>query len=386
MPVVNVNIQPAIISWALSQSDEVKLGDKLMKNIREWLDGSKIPTFNQIEDFSRKSNIPIGYFFLQNPPVEEVKLLEFRTIDSTELANPSRDIIDTIREMESIQDWMKQYREDTGFEELSIVGCLKNQTDVNRIVEKIRYDLDLPLDWNSNCRNMSEAFAYTRDLLEKCGVLVMLNGVVGKNTHRSLSIDEFRAFALVDEWAPLIFINSADSQGGKLFSLYHELVHIWLGIDDLYNDRKHNSSVKPLEVLCNAVACELIVPENMFLEIWSKCNDFEIDEKIAYIAKNFKCSDSVIARKALDHKLIDQMQYMQIVNDAIDAYREMKERKETNGGNYYNTMGTRLDSVFVRAMCESIQMGRTSYTEAYRLTNTSRKTFPKIAESKGGVV
>ena len=51
MPTVNVNVQPAIISWALSQTSEEKLGTKLMENIKQWLAGTKRPTFNQIEDF-----------------------------------------------------------------------------------------------------------------------------------------------------------------------------------------------------------------------------------------------------------------------------------------------------------------------------------------------
>ncbi len=82
MPTVNVNICPEIINWALSQTQEDKLGDKLMNNIAKWLDGTKKPTFNQIEDFSKKTNIPLGYFFLQTPPVEQIDLLEYRTVDS----------------------------------------------------------------------------------------------------------------------------------------------------------------------------------------------------------------------------------------------------------------------------------------------------------------
>ena len=106
MPAINVNIQPEVIHWALSQTQESKLGDKLMKNIKHWLDGTKTPTFNQIEDFSKKSNIPLGYFFLQTPPKEYIPLLEYRTVDSIQSANPSRNLIDTIHEMEAVQDWI----------------------------------------------------------------------------------------------------------------------------------------------------------------------------------------------------------------------------------------------------------------------------------------
>lgn len=386
MPTVNVNVQPAIISWAMSQTDEGQLGTKLLDNIKQWLEGTKTPTFNQIEDFSKKANIPLGYFFLQTPPAEKLELLEYRTIDSAELANPSRDLIDTINEMERVQEWMREYRQDTGFDVLHLVGSLKDLTDSKQIAERIREDLDLEIEWFSRCKDMAESFSYIRGQLEESGLVVMLNGIVGKNTHRALSIEEFRAFAMVDEWAPLIFINSADSQGAKLFSLFHEIAHIWIGADDLYNDRRSSSNVKAIEILCNAVASELMVPFDIFVDKWNSALEHNKQETIKALAKEFRCSESVIARKALDTNKINKKMYDDIVSDAIEAYRIMKENRGSGRGNYYNTAKTRLDGNFVRAICESIAAGRTTFTEAYRLTNTSRKTFSEVAMRLGGVI
>jgi len=386
MPTVNVNIKPEIISWAMRQADESQLGTKLMDNIVQWLAGTKTPTFNQIEDFSRKANIPLGYFFLQTPPAEKIELLEYRTIDSIELANPSRNLIDTINEMERVQDWMKTYRQDMGFGMLYFVGSMKRLNDAIFIANQIRKDLDLDVEWYSKCKSMSESFNYIRGQLDENGVMVMLNGTVGKNTHRALSVDEFRAFAMVDEWVPLIFINNADSQGAKLFSLFHEIAHIWLGEDDLYNDRGNGKDVKPLEVLCNAVASELLVPRAKFIEKWKSIVANDEKEKITSLARFFKCSESVVARKAMDTNKIKKELYDEIVRDAIDTYRLMKENKESSGGDYYNTVKARLDGSFVRALCESIASGRTTFSEAYRLTNTSRKTFSEIAKRLGGII
>ena len=386
MSTVNVNVQPTIISWALSQTDEGKLGAKLLKNIKQWLEGTKTPTFKQIEDFSRKANIPLGYFFLQTPTDEKIELLEYRTIDSVELAKPSRDLIDTINEMERVQDWMREYRQDTGFDVLPLVGSLKELTESKQIAERIREDLGLEIDWFSNCKSMTDSFDFIRGRLENNGVVVMLNGIVGKNNHRTLSVDEFRAFAMVDEWAPLIFINSVDSQGAKIFSLFHEIAHIWIGVNDLYNDRRNSASVKPLETLCNAVASELLVPVELFEDKWINCDEQGEKERIRLLAKIFRCGEIVIARKALDANRINKEMYDEIVIEVIEAYRITKENKETNGGNYYNTVKTRLDGNFVRAICESIATGRTTFTEAYRLTNTSRKTFPEVTMRLGGVI
>ncbi len=241
MPTVNVKIQPAIINWALSQTSEEKLGVKLMGSIKHWLDGTKSPTFSQIEDFSKKSHIPLGYFFLQTPPVEQIGLLEYRTLNSVELANPSRNLIDIIREMEAIQDWMIDYRKEMNYDTSFVVNSLNGETNIVTIADRVRKDLGLSIEWYRECGNSSEAFNKLRELLENCGVIVMMSGIVGKNTHRALDINEFRAFAMVNDRAPLIFINGADSFAGRLFSLLHETVHVWLGENDLYNDRRYST-------------------------------------------------------------------------------------------------------------------------------------------------
>ena len=386
MPTVNVNIQPAIISWALSQTSEEKLGTKLVDNIKHWLDGTKSPTFNQIEDFSKKSHIPLGYFFLQTSPIEQISLLKYRTLDSIQLTNPSRNLIDTIHDMEAVQEWMVNYRKEWNYDTISIVGSLKGITDISVIADTIRKDLGLNIEWYKDCGNPSEAFNKVRGLLEECGIVVMMNGIVGKNTHRALDVNEFRAFAMVNEWAPLIFINGADSAGGRLFSLFHELVHLWIGENDLYNDTKYSANgIKPIEVTCNAVAGALMVPKTVFLEKWNNNTNDDIHEKIKELARMFRCSSSVIARRALDNKKIDQNVYNMVIADAIEAYIQTKQEK-SSGGDYYRVARSKLDGVFVRALCESVNSGRTSFTEAYRLTNTTSKTFSEVASGLGGVL
>jgi len=386
MPAINVKIQPEIISWALNRTKEEKLGNKLMKNIEQWLAGTKNPTFSQIEDFSRRSNIPLGYFFLQTPPKEHIRLLEYRTIDSIKSAEPSRDLIDTIYEMESIQQWMSTYRKELGYEPNAYIGCIKNDTEAYVIAEKIRKDLGIEKEWYKECNNIPGAFHKIRGLLSECGIIVMMNGVVGKNTHRALDLEEFRAFAMIDDFAPLIFINGADSWGGRLFSMFHEAVHIWLGRDDFYNDRRNsNKIVNIVEVICNAAAGELMVPDSIFLKKWAENQQENRGKKIKELAKSFRCSESVIARKALNHKMINKKMYEEIVSEAIEAFNRVREEKEA-GGNYYSTAQSRLDNVFVRALCESINSGRTSYTEAYRLTNTTGRTFSEVVSRLGGVL
>lgn len=282
---------------------------------------------------------------------------------------------------------MTSYRKDLGFDTLSVVGSLKHCTDVEFIASKMREDLNLNKNWYESVSSVREAFNCVRKKLEENCIIVMMNGIVGNNTHRVLNADEFRAFTLVNEWAPLIFINTADSLNARLFSLLHEAAHIWLGANDLYNDRYSSAEkVSSVEKICNVAAGELLVPTDDFLMKWNFLIETEdVNEVINELSRKFNCSEIVIARKALDNHKIDRDLYNKISQNIILYYRNSQEKKEAAGGNYYHTMNSRLDGVFVKALCESIKMGRTSYTEAYRLTNTSRRTFPKVVQSLGGL-
>lgn len=384
MTSVTVSVQPDIIRWALRQSHGKKLNENLQKHVEEWLAGIKNPTLRQLEDFSKAVNIPFGYFFLKTPPEEEVKLIEFRTVDSIQLENPSRELIDTVYSMETIQNWMRSYRQDLGYDRISVAGSLKGRDiSVIQIADTICMDLNIDRDLFRQYNHSAELFRLLREKLEENGVVVMMNGIVGNNTHRKLNIKEFRAFAMMDEWAPLIFINSTDSKNAQLFSLLHEIVHIWLGENDFYNSDAYEYHFKRnTEKICNAVSAEILVPDRWFNEKWNM--DTSALRNIETLSDAFHCSQVVIARKAMDHKYIVKTEYESIVARCEEYYKKANENRKKSGGDYYRTMGSRLDKTFVRALCESVNIGRTSFTEACRLTGTTLKTFKEIARQMDG--
>ena len=147
MPGVSVNVQPAILDWAMQKAQMGSASSSVIDMIAKWISGEKTPTFNQIEDVSRKISIPFGYFFLDEPPVEECKIVDFRTIDSISVHNPSRNLIDTVDLMSSVQEWMAEYNKDNGASKYAFVGGAKISDGVVFTADVIRQELGLSPNW-----------------------------------------------------------------------------------------------------------------------------------------------------------------------------------------------------------------------------------------------
>lgn len=384
---VKVNVSQDVLSWIMAQIDLETISAQVKENLLNWYSGTKQPTYNQIEVASKSTGIPFGYFFLKTPPEEDLSLLNYRTVDSIELAKPSRELVDTIHYMEEIQDWAKTDALANGGYKLNFVGYNSKDTNVKKIASDIRTVLKLQENWFAKLKYNEEPFNFIRNAISNAGVIVMLSGIVRNNTRRTLSINEFRAFALVDDIAPVIFINSNDSKGAKLFSLLHEFVHICIGENSFFNGDINNGKVSRIEQICNAVAAEILVPNDIFKIKWDENFDQNKENTINVLSKFFKCGETVIARRALDNRFINEKLYYKVADQAKENFAAFKRKqKENPGGNYYNNMSSRIDHVFFNKLLSSVFEGRTQYSEAFKLTNTNRASFSEMVIRAGGVI
>ena len=386
---VTVNVAKPILQWILNNVQLDTLPPQVAKHLITWNSGEKEPTYNQIEKVSQSTGIPLGYFFLQTPPEEDIPLLEFRTLNSQTYDNPSRELIDTVHDMDQVQEWTRNHMKSEGDAPLGFIGMLKSGMIARDAASDIRKLLGIQENWYAQRKSASDSIRFLRSLISDLGVLVMMSGIVGNNTHRPLNISEFRAFAIVDEYAPLIFLNSNDSVNGRLFSLLHEFIHICLGEDDLFNDRDSTAfGIRHVETFCNAVTAELLVPMSCFVESWnSYINEYDEGQTIDILAKEYRCGMTVIARRALDAGFISAAVYQQIAKLAIKLYndKKKKDKEEGNGGgDFYRTASSRIDGRFFEMLSNSVAAGRTLYSETFRLTNTNRSTFFKLADTKMG--
>lgn len=379
----DVEISTNILDWVLSILNPSETNPQVFEILVAWQKGEKTPTYNKVLEISRATGIPLGYFFLQKPPQEDLSLVNYRTVKSIELKQPSQALKTTLLDMELVQDWLSNQLIKDGSDKNDYVKSLNEHTDIITLSQIVRKKLSIDIEWFKSCTNAEDSFKFLRQAISDSGVIVMVNGIVRNNTSKNLSIDEFRAFALIDDYAPLIFINTNDSINGKLFSLLHEYVHIGLGENSLYNDRcSCHNEVGKTEQICNAVAAEILVPQEIFNNQWNSLKaDEDIEKTINKLARYFKCGVVVVARKALENSYINKDQYSLIANNAVQNFK----KKKSKGGNFYRSLNSKIDTNFLNYLINSVEKGNTLYTEAFRLTNTNSKTFNNLkTQLEGG--
>ncbi|WP_283112242.1 ImmA/IrrE family metallo-endopeptidase [Lactobacillus gallinarum] len=374
-----------VLKWVLETSNDF-LSDKWKNKINIWLTGKKQPTIVQIRDLSKASHISFGDFFLDTPPKSTLLLLNYRTINNSKVINPSRDLLDVINQMELKADWLQDYYRSEGLDKLSFVGQgrIENNLSVEEKAKKILAYFDLVPGWNMKEKN---AFNFLKNKLGNARIAVILGSHVGRQNQRTLNIEEFRAFVLVNAYAPLIFINTRDNQNARLFSLVHELVHIWMGDTELFNNNFSSSPqyLKPTsEQEINKIVEQILFPKDIFIKIWGNISSNDTDVEHVYgVAKKFHTSPIAAAIAAKRYRLIDQKTIIQIKKETAKntEKRREKQKKSKSRPPYYDLVWSNLDPNFARSVINSTESGQSSYTEAFSLLGVSgNKGYQEIKD------
>lgn len=371
-----VAINPEIIKWGMERSGLTAdiLRDNFPK-INAWLQKDSFPTFNQLENLAKKVKVPIGYFFLYKPPEEKLPLPFYRTFKTNYPRKTSPELIDTLYAMQRRQLWLREYLIDNGYDKLSCVGVAKKTDEVKNIAADIRKYLDLPEGWAQHHPTWGSAL---RDLYihtDEAGINVVANGIVGNNTHRRLDPREFRGFVIVDEYAPILFVNNADGKAAQMFTIVHELAHIWFGAGAIFDLEQLQPADNDIEIACNRVAAEFLVPANSLLKTWNTLKDK--NDVFQLMASEYKVSEIVIARRLLDLRLISRDVFFEF----YETYQIGAEEraKKASGGNYFNNQGLRVGHNFMKAVVQAVGEGSLLHIDAFRLTGLYGKTFDSYA-------
>lgn len=367
------NINKDIIEWAIIRNgNNLKEFYALNPTVESWTKGEKFPTVKQLENFTHKVHVPFGYMFLQAPPKESLPLPFFRTnISHTDNVQVSLNVFHTIQIIQDRQNWLTEYLDELGFPNLEFVGKYNLNNNYFEIVNDIRNKLNLELGWAKNYKNWEEALDHLTNKIEEIGIIITFNGVVGTNTRRVIDVNECRGFVLVNEKAPFLFVNSTDAKAAQMFTIIHELAHVWLGKSAGFDNAKLQPANNPLEILCDKIAAEFLVPEIYFLEKWKTSQDF------TYLSKIFKVSPIVISRRALDLQLIKFQEFISFYNNYMAEFK-LKKNKQKSGGDFYATTKKRTSLRFAAFVNNAVKDNKLLYRDAYKLTNMKGETYNKF--------
>ena len=378
---VRVAVPGELLAWASERSGlpSEKLAAKFPK-LDSWVGGDVDPTLKQLESFAKATYTPVGYFFLTAPPEELLPVQDFRTRGSQTVGNASPNLLDTIYECEARQEWYRDFAVANGEEAVAVVGSKSVDDDPAAVGAEMRGALSY--EPGSRGPSWSDAFRRLSEHAEELGVLVMTSGIVGSNTHRALDPDEFGGFALVDTFAPVVFVNGTDTKAAQIFTLAHELAHVWHGGSALDDAQPGTTSSQAIEQWCNAVAGEMLVPGSSVAT--RTLGSLDADELDA-LAAEFRVSTLVVLRRLFDLGRVSQQAYWGRYEAERTRLAELAAGgARSGGGNFYNTQPVRTSKRFARALIADTLEGRTLYRDAFRMLGFKKEsTFTELARTMG---
>lgn len=376
-----VAVSPRMLRWARERSgvDWAELVVRFPR-LPEWEREERQPTLKQLEGYARATFTPIGYLFLSEPIPEPVPIPDFRTMGDRVVGRPTPNLLDTIYLCQQRQEWYREHAREQGFSPLPFVGSLNLETSIEEAANRIRSWLHFDVEARTECRTWEEALRQFIAQADDAGVMVMCSGVVGSNNRRGLDPDEFRGFALVDDLAPLVFVNGADTKAAQMFTLAHELAHLWIGQTALSDASAPEARGNAVEQWCNRVAAELLVPMVVLQPALARLVD--VDTAMRQLPRQFKVSTLVILRRLFDAHRIARDEYWRRYH--VELERLMALQRASEGGNFYLSQAARVSKRFARELVTSTLEGRTLYRDALRLVGIAKvDTLHNLGRSVG---
>ena len=379
---IRAPVNPELLRWARERAGvSLEALTAKFKKLPEWEDGQVQPTLKQAEAFARAVHVPVGYLFLSEPPEESVPIPDFRTFAGHAVTRPSPNLLDTIYACQERQSWYRDFARVIGEPDLGFVGSASATKSPVTVAARIRETLGFNLAARRECSTWTDALRLFIRQADEVGVLVMVSGIVMSNTSRRLDPSEFRGFALCDPLAPLIFVNGKDTKAAQMFTLAHELAHVWLGASALSNlGAAPKDGFRSEEVWCNAVAAELLVPLEA-LQSDLRRNE-PLADALSRLARTFKVSTLVILRRLLDAGWLTRERF-----DAAWRQENVRLRKLVqvgSGGDFNRTTVARVGRRFARALVVSTLEGQTLYRDAFRMLGVRKtETFNNLGREAG---
>ncbi|WP_373033284.1 ImmA/IrrE family metallo-endopeptidase [Sulfurovum sp.] len=382
------NINPLLLIWAreISRMDMHYAAKKLgvtEDKLKSWEFGEEQPTVKQLRNAANCYKVNFGAFFLPQPPESfKAPVKDFRRHHGTTFDDIDPEIYIDLRSNLNVREIAIELEEELGEKTRTFQLECNINDDPIYVAKRIRKELDISFAKQKKFRESRIAFNAWRDAITDYGVLVLQS--------TKISLNEMRAYSVYFERKPLIVVNRKDPYSARTFSLLHEFTHLLLrssGLCDFHANTKMPAHEQKLEIFCNKVAAQVLVPDEYLLsypaiqvtekESWS-------DQTLASISRDFGVSREVVLRKLLDYDLTTQAFY----GENRERYKqEAIESKKRNKGGFVppsvdvvSAKGKQFVSLVIDAMHSSL----ITPSDASDYLGVKEKHFRKIEISLEG--
>ena len=381
---VKALITPEVLKWAREKRIklEIDYAAKRLKiepeTLETWENGTERPTFAQLKKIAKLYKTHLSIFYLSEPPTDFQPLTDYRVlpkqepkIEEQQIYRLNANIIEVFERRETLIELYELLEEPPPEVTLSV----NKHEDPGQAAQKITEFLEFNKTQLQRANDPYAALKFWKQTVEAKGILVCQTSV---NTHLSVELETVRGFCIAQNPFPVIVVNPKDSPYGRIFTLIHELVHIALGESGIQNtnfEEANSPNLDPIEVFCNQVAAEVLVPENELLEI---INLGTLQEDLPGTSKFFHVSPEVIMRRLLTLGIISRRNYQTYRNRQLAKHRDAPGR---SGGAapYHNRLLNTSGEHFARTAFTAYYEQKITRAElASVLTNCDTKHLAKI--------
>ena len=384
-------VTPLMMKWArerarLDVETAAKKIGRQAEEIQQWEDGTLQPTMAQARKASEVYKRSLAVFYLPAPPKDFDTLQDFRLFPAGETGDYTPELALLIRRMQARQEWIREHLLSEQREKLPFVGMATIRTPEDEVARSVRETLSISIQEQIQCKTTRDALNLWIDKAEQAGIFVCREGGV--------AAEEARGLLLADDFAPFVFINSKDSISARLFTLVHELVHLWINQPGLSNLRESARRIKgataEIESYCNRTAARTLVDEAEFSRLWrTRDQSADSDEQIRVIADHFKVSELVIARRLLDRGTLRLGEYLELQSRYRErwfqhAEREKQRRKDTPGAPSFYLLKLHANGrSFTQTVLAATSTGAVMLRDACALLGVKVGRLSKLAKEAG---
>lgn len=384
-------VTPAVLSWAretagLSVEEAAKKLKRSTADVVAWESGQSRPSVAQARKASEAYRRPLAVFYLPDPPEDFDTLRDYRSLPLDEVRAYGPKLMLLMRTALEHQQWTKDFLLDEGAENLSFVGSANVHDSPVDVANNILNTLGIESDEQCRCRTRADALLMWLRKAERAGIFVFREGKV--------DLRECRGFVVSDEIAPFIYINSEDARAAQMFTLVHELAHVWLnqsGVSNLFPFGLCTSSeASVLESFCNKVASEALLVRPQFEDALARLvRRDDVEDQIDKLSNIFKVSEEAIARRLLDDGRISTRKYRELRDYYQSRWRELKQaekarmKKKDGGPSFYVTKVANNGYAYTQTVISAFRGGSISGREASALLRAKVNHISKLAMAAG---